>query len=364
MKNLFKLFPVLFATIVLFSACSDDDDNGGNSGDSTTTGAYVINYGGYQKSTSSITKYDYVNDELTEYWYQLQNNYSIINSSPQWAYVYDDQVYLVNYSPDNLQVLNESFESQDTITTNVVKPRNCIGNGDYLYISCWGENPDWVDLPDSYLLKYNVTTGAVDEKIDLAGGPEGLQIANGKLYVALNYKQAVAVMDLTTEEISYIETPAVCSYFVKDDDDNLYVSLISSYSHSATETGLGFINTTTDALTVYDLDNVSTTYSSMMDLSKDGSKIYVVAAAYDASYNMVGGVQIFDTETKTFESSSLVTGITGINGVSVNPVDGKIYVYITNGSSDKGEMQIYSEDETFEETKNVGAAPAMTIFLN
>ncbi|WP_372776126.1 hypothetical protein [Mangrovibacterium sp.] len=362
MKKFFKLLPFFFAAISLFSSCSDNDNDDLYPSE-LTKGAYIVNYGGYEKATSSITKYDFEADEITEFYYQLQNNYAEITSAPEFAYEYEDRIYLMNNAPDNIIAVDPLFVAQDTITTSIVKPRACVGNGDYLYISCWGGSV-WTDASVSYLVKYNVVTKTVEKTISLPGGPEGIQVANGKLYVALNYQQAIAVMDLSTEEISYIATPAVSSNLVKDSSGNLYVALVSTYSYASSQTGLGYINTTTDELTVYELDNVSTSYASILALSKDQSKVYVVAAAYDASWNMVGGVQVFDVASKSFEASALVSGVTGVNGVSVNPNDGKVYVLVSNGSTTKGTMQIYDADGTYEETKTVGAAPTMTIFLD
>ena len=240
-----------------------------------------------------------------------------------------------------------------------------MGDGDFLYISCLGNEFDYANgVPGSYIVKYNLATKTVEKKIALAGGPEGLAISNGKLYAALNYSKKIAIIDLATESITYIATEAVSSYFVQDEINNLYVTLTSSYTNPSTETGLGYINTNTDALTLYALDNVSSSYSSIAALSKDYSKLYVVAAAYDANWNMVGGVQVFNTSTKTFVTEPLVSGINGINGVSVNPVDGKIYVFVSNGSTTNGSMNIYSASGEFESTKTVGADPAMAIFLD
>lgn len=362
MRKFFKLLPFLFAAAAIVSSCSDDDDNN-LSQSALTKGSYVLNYGGYDENTSSITKYDYETNELTAFYYQQQNGGKKIGSAPQWIYKYNDHLYLMNNNPDNIIVVNTLFIAQDTITTDVVKPRSCIGSGDYLYISCLGANPDWVDIPDSYILKYNVKTQSVEKKIALAGGPEGLAVSNGKLYAALNYKKAIAVMDLTTEEISYIDTEAVSSYFVKDDNEDLYVTLVSTPSDASTSTGLGYINTQTDDLTYYQLENVSASYASILSFSKDYSKIYIVASAYDENWNVVGGVRVFDVTGKSFEDESLVSDIAGINGVSVNPVDGKIYVFINKGVAVNGDMMIFSPEETEEKTLKVGASPAMAIFL-
>ncbi len=363
MKKLLKLLPFFLAAIALFGSCSDSNDDDELYPSELTHGAYIVNYGGYESATSSITKFDYDADELTEFYYQLQNNYATITSAPQFAYEYEDRIYLMNNAPDNVIVVDPLFVAQDTITTSIVKPRSCVGYGDYLYISCWGGNV-WTDQSVSYLVKYNVVTKEVEETISLPGGPEGLQIANGKLYAAMNYKQAIAVMDLDTEEFSYITTPAVSTTLIKDNNGNLYVALISSYTFASTQTGLGYINTSTDELTVYDLDNVSTAYAAIICLSKDQAEVYVAAAGYDANWNLVGGIKVFDVASGSFQSTDLVSDVTGINGVSVNPENGDIYVFVSNGSTTKGAMQIFDADGTYVETKTVGAAPAMALFLD
>ncbi len=363
MKKLFKLLPFFLAAVALFSACSDDDDSDDLYPSELTEGAYIVNYGGYAKATSSITKYDFEEDVITEFYYQIQNSYATINSAPQFAYEYDDRIYLMNNEPDNVVVVDPLFVAQDTITDRVVKPRSCVGYGDYLYISCWGGSV-WSDPSISYLLKYNTVTAAVEDSIPFPGGAEGLQISNGKLYAAMNYMKAIAVMDLSTEAINYIDAPAVSTSLIKNDDGDLYVALISSYTYSATQTGLGFIDTSSDELTVYDLDNVSTAYASILSLSKDESKVYVAAASYDAEWNLVGGIQVFDVASGAFETEPLLSDVTGINGVSVNPENGDIYVFVSNGSTTKGSMQIFDADGTYEDTKTVGAAPAMALFLD
>ncbi len=362
MKNLFKLFAFLFTAIVVLSSCSDDNDNELYPSE-LTKGAYILNYGGYSQNTSSITKYDYETQTLTAFYYQLQNGGNKIGSAPQYIYKYENRLYLMNNNPDRVLVVDPLFVAQDTITTDIIKPRYCVGYGDYLYISCWGGDV-WTDASVSYLVKYNVATKKVEKKISMPGGPEGLAIANGKLYAALGYAKKIAVMDLNTEAISYITTEAVSSYFAKDKSGNLYVTFISSYSNPSTQTGLGYINTSTNTLTLYSLSNVSTSYSSILSFSKDYSKLYVVAAAYDASWNLVGGVQIFNTSTKMFETTPLVSGVTGINGVSVNPVDGDVYVFVSKGSTTNGNMMVYSAGGEYESTLTVGASPAMAIFLD
>lgn len=363
MKNFINSFLFFLFALSIFSSCKKDTPDLYPS--ALTKGAYVINYGSYGKAGSSISKYDYEKNVVTNFFDQQQNTGKAFASNLQYAYKSGDHVFLMGNSPDEVITLDPLMvQAKNGVTDKIAKPRSCVASGNYLYVSCWGENPDWKDMPKSYIAKYNIETAKVEKQIALSGGPEGLEIANGKLYVALNFKKAVAVMDLNTEAITYIETPAVCSYFLKDNNSNLYVSLISSYSTPATKTGIGYINTSTNALTVNELANVSTEYASIMAFNKDKSKIFVAAAAYDANWVMVGGVQVFDVATKKFATTSLVSGISGLKGVSVNPANGNIYVFVASSVTSNGIMKIYTETGTSISENAVGASPIMAIFMN
>ncbi|MGQ7870191.1 hypothetical protein [Sunxiuqinia sp. sy24] len=359
MKKFVKLLPFFLALLALVSSCSDDDDIIDLYPDELVKGAYILNYGGFSNDAASITKYDYEADKLTPFYDQQQNNGAIMVSAPQWVYQHDDRVYVMANEPDRVLVYDPLFVGQDTITTDIVKPRNCVASGNYLYIACWGGEV-WNDNSVSYIAKYNLVTGEVEKKIALPGGPEGLEVANGKLYAALNYKNAVAVVDLKSEAISYIETTAVCSYLVKDDSDNLYVSLVGTWSNPSEGAGLGYINTKTDEVSIHPL-TMTSSYASVMAFNKDKTKLYAIGAS---GYPVVGGVHVFNTSTKAFEEETLVNGVTGIKGISVNPENGDIYVLIDNGSSVNGTMMIYSEDGELTDTKDVGASPAMALFLD
>lgn len=363
MKKYFKFLLLSLFALIVFNSCTKDNPELYPS--TLVKGVYIVNYGSFQKGGSSISKYDYEKDVVTNFFDQQQNKGSVLASNIQFAYKTGDNIFLMGNSPDQVISVDPLFvQAKNGVSDKIAKPRSCVADGKYLYVSCWGENPDWKLMPNSYIAKYNIETKVVEKKIELAGGPEGLEISNGKLYVALNFKKAVAVMELTTEAISYIEAPAVCSYFLKDNSGNLYVSLISSYSNPSTKTGLGYINASTNQLTVYELTNVSTEYASIMAFSKDKSKIFVAAASYDENWVMVGGVQVFNVAAKTFAANSLVSGISGLKGLSVNPVDGNIYVLVSPSTTTNGLMKIYSEAGKAISEKTVGASPTMAIFLN
>ncbi|MCW3807238.1 PKD domain-containing protein [Plebeiibacterium marinum] len=319
---------------------------------------YVINYGGYSGEKTTISLYDKITDEIVNGYYTMVNGAHMV-SNAQYAYNYKGSVYFMGNNVDQIYSVdaNSFKQTSNGITDGIIKPRYCVGNEDVLYVSCWGGDI-WTDESLSYIAKIDLNTKAV-EKIDLAGGPEGLAIANGKLYAALNYEAKIAVIDLATEAISYIEAPAVSSYFVKDAENNLYVSLVSTYSDYSDQDGIGYINTTTDEMVTYGLTGVSNSYVNILQPNKDFSKLYVMTSAYDVNWNLSGAVAVFDIASKTFENANFVEGVSGLNGLGVNSLTDNVYCFVSPSTTQAGKVVVYDSEGVKVKEVNAGIAPMM-----
>lgn len=362
-KNVLFLILIVFSLFVLNRCIKDEMPDPFPT--ELVKGCYVINYGSFGNGGASISKFDYETAEMTNFYYQAQNAGTELLSNIQYACSHNDSVYLIGNAVDQLITVNPLFEqSRNGFTGELGNPRFCVAEGDYLYISCWGANPDYAEMPGSYIAKYNLNTHSVEETIDLPGGPEGMAIAKGKLYVALNYNMNIAVINLSTNAISYIETPAVTSYFLKDAVENLYVTMISTWTHFSTETGLGYVNTATDQLSAtYPLENVSSSYGSMIQASADLSKIYIATSAYDANWNLTGAVAEFNVAAKSFSPEPLIQDISGLSGISVNPKNNNLYVFTAESTTGAGKMAVYSSSGSLINDFTVGAFPIGAIFL-
>jgi hypothetical protein len=220
-------------------------------------------------------------------------------------------------------------------------------------------------MPDSYIAVYNLKTNAVEKKINLAGGPEGMAIAKGKLFVALNYKDSIAVINMTNDKVSYIKTPAVTTYFVKDDKENLYVTLVSTFNNFSTETGIGYINTGSERLSeTFLIDNVSSGYGSIMVPNKDLSKIYLVTSSYDTDWHLTGAVAVFNVNSGAFDAEPIIGNISGINGIVSNNKYDLLYVLSAPSATGAGSLKIYSEEGNFLKDYAIGAFPTGAFFLD
>lgn len=362
MKKIIQLFSLALILSTIFASCNKEEDLFPSE---LVKGAYLINYGSYGNGGASISKFDYEKNEITNKYFYSQNNGLELLSNIQYAYEYKDSIYLLGNNSDQLIVVNPLFQqSRNGITdANIAKPRYCVADGDYLYISCLGANPDWSEMPETYISKFNVKTQKVELNVSVPGGPEGLVFAKGKLYAALNYKDSIAVLDMEALTIGYIAVPAVSSYLVKDENENIYATQVSTWSDYSSETGLAYINTTTNQyVKTFPLDGVSSEYGSILTINNDFSKIYVMASQYDANWNLSGTVFQFDVATSTY--SEFVGNISGPKGVSVNPEDGKIYVLSAESVTEGGSLGVYAEDGTLENQFSTGISPIMCLFLN
>lgn len=366
MKKLLNYFLILAIGGLFFTACNSDDDDLKPINVDNVTGFYFVNYGG--SSSSTITKYDYKKDTVVNYYFEAKNGFEL-NSNVQYGYEYQDKIYLMGNGVDQILVLDTGFvQSVAGITDSILVPRFCVGNGDYLYISCWKDASEWnIGMPSSYIAKLNINSYTVEKTIPIPGGPEGLALANGNLYVALNYKDSVAVVDLADEDVSYIETPAVTSYFVKDQSQNLYVSLVSTSTDYSETTGLGYINTSDNSLeTIYELGGVSSGYSAILAANENVSSIYVLASSWveqnDGSWLQEGAIHEFNTSTKEFVP--FIENLAGTNGMAYNSETDHLYVFGAESYSEPGTVDIYTADGTYVSQFDCGVSPYWAIHLN
>ncbi|MCY1720115.1 PKD domain-containing protein [Prolixibacteraceae bacterium Z1-6] len=323
--------------------------------------AYIINYGSYSGDKSTVTAYNTYDEEVINGYYKTVNGLDMV-SNVQYACNYEGNIYFMDNNADGISWVNaKTFEqTENAISSDIVKPRYCVGHGDYLYVSCYGGDV-WYDSSLGYIAKINLNTNNV-EKINLPGGPEGLAIVDGKLYVALRYGKSIGVVDLTTEAVSNIDFPGQPVFFEKDPQDNLYVVISRNWDDYATQTGVGYFNTHTNTLdATYALDGIGNTYDNVIDANSDFSKLYVsyTTSTDYSTYVSTGSIAVFDVASKQFESSNLVDGIVGVNGLQV--VDDKIISFEAPSTTSNGKAVIYSNDGQEMEEYETGISPILMV---
>lgn len=323
--------------------------------------SYIVNYGSYSGDKSTITAYDKYADDVVPQYYKMVNSVDMV-SNVQYAYKYEGNVYFMNNNADGVSwVDGKSFEqTSNALTDDFIKPRYCIGYGDYLYISCYGGDV-WTDTSLGYIAKLNLNTKSV-EKIDLPGGPEGLEIVDGKLYVALRYGKQIAAINLDTNEVTVFDVAGQPVFFEKDPQNNLYVVITRNWDDYDTQTGVGYFNTQTNTLeTTYPLDGIGNTYDNVIDANSDFTKIYVsyTTSTDYTTWIPTGSIGVFDVAGKQFESANLVDDIVGINGVQV--LDENIISYTSPSTTSNGKAIVYSKEGQKISEHEAGISPILMV---
>ena len=116
--------------------------------------------------------------------------------------------------------------------------------------------------------------------------------------------------------------------------------------------------------TFYSLENVSTNYGSMLQSDKFFTKIYVVTSAFDENWNITGAVSVFDVAAKSFDDNPFVSDVSGISGISVNPINNDVYIFSAESTVGIGMMDIYDLEGNYLKNYEVGASPNGAIFLD
>lgn len=361
------LWSLALLTALSFSACSNDDDDKKGEFNEDITGAYILNYGTYSMGGASVTRYDFRNDKVTNEYFENQNPGMTLYSNIQYGAEYNNNIYIVGNVTDELITFDLHFRpTGNAVRTDLEIPRYYVGKGDYLYISCYGNDGYDTDMANSYIAVYSIENRKVEEKIKVPGGPEGLAIVGNKLYASLGFSPKIAVIDLDSHDVDYIDIPSVSSYLQQDKDGNLYATLISTWTDPSESTGLAYINTTEDKLeATYSLDGISTSYGNILSANKDLSTLYVCAASWveDTPGNWVqkGAIWAFDTESREFEE--FASGLTGVQGVCVNPFTNDVYVMLGISAIEAGEVSIYDPSGNLFKTIEVGISPYWILFL-
>lgn len=360
MKNFKTLSVLLLAAVIgAFSSCKKEEEV--KPVVVKDLSAYVVNYGTYDGVKGELSIYDEKAKTIQNGAYKSANNVDF-SSCIQSLAIHNNVAYMMSNNGDKIDIVDAKTltASVNPISEDITKPRYFVADGTTGYISCWGNIEDWSNIENSYIAVVDLSAKKVTKKIMIANGPEGVTIANGKLYVALAFTNQVAVVDLGTEAVSYIDVNAVPKHFVKDSNGNLWVTLVSTYSNSfgSDKVGLAVIDTQNDVVT----DNVNFEGiggSGYLAINGSKTKIYVMGAeAWPGTKTNIFEV---DVNAKTIGSSALVEG-ENYYGMGCNSQTDKLYVLISPSTSENGKLQVYSTDGTLENEVETGIAPQHVVF--
>lgn len=199
-----SLFTLALVALLTVSCLSDDDfySNEVLEG-SYTNGYFVVNEGNFGTGNSEIS---FVSSDLMQVENNIfgkNNNDRVLGDTAQSLYVHDDLAFVVLNASETVQIVNRhSFQLLAVIDKGLENPRYITVDGDFAYITNWG---DPSDESDDYIAVLDLFSGEIVNKIPVDYGPEKILAHNGKLYVAhlggWTEHNILSVIDINTQVV-------------------------------------------------------------------------------------------------------------------------------------------------------------------
>ncbi|MTK53548.1 DUF5074 domain-containing protein [Paludibacter sp.] len=322
----FKLFFFLLAAAgsVALTSCTKNETMVVSNGS-----VYVLNQGSMNYNNSTVTSYNIDKATSTIDWYKAQNGVGLGDTGNDMA-VYGGKIYIVVNVSSVVTVTDLNGKFLKTISFqngNTARQPRCIA---------FNKNKAYVCSFDGSVARIDTTSLSIEAYATAGENPDGICVANNKLYVSnsggLNYptySNTVSVIDIA----SFAETKKITvntnPFTIKTGTDgNVYVLSHGNYGSIASE--LQVINPSTDALTK--------TYSNSAAIDFDFYGTKILFCNYDYSTG-ASAVKTMDVSTGTI-TNFIVDGTTipMASGIAVNQTNGDVYVasaatdYVSNGT--------------------------------
>ena len=320
-------------------------------------GLYVMNEGVWNYNNSTISYYNLNAGEVTTDIFTAVNHRGLGDTGNDLQR-YGSKLYCVVNTSENVQVMDfYTAKVVGTVPLQGKSPRRICFSGSKAYVSCF----------DGTVVRFDTASLAVEATVTVGPNPEGVCIANGKLYVANtggynapDYGTTVSVIDLNTftvtKDISVVLNPT--RLYVSPDQQDIY--LISSGDYGVyfdIKSCLQKISPVTDEV-------VQTYNFELNNLAFYGNSAYFYSYDFNSEEYTI---QVFDLATETIVNSHFITDGTTLNipyGIVVNPQNGDVYISDAQNFTVNGDVYCFGQDGKKKFSFEVGVNPSTMVFLN
>ena len=316
-------FLLAILALMLFS-CDDMEDkvpDGELPITNETSQLYILSEGLFNMNNSTLSLYDFENN-TTEKDFFLKVNKRGLGDTANDMGLYGSQIFIVVNVSSQIEVIDA--ETAQSIKQIPLFDENGIARQPR-YI-CFHNGKAYVSSFDGTVAKIDTASLTIEKIIEVGKNPEGICVANNKLYVANsgglnypNYDNTVSVIDIESfTEIKKITVGPNPYKIEADSEGDVYLSSRGDYSENAYL--FQKINSTTDLL--------ETTFENINALNftihNDTAYIYNYNFADASSW-----VKVFDCKQEKIISENFIsddTKITTPYGITVNPYNSDVYI--------------------------------------
>ena len=347
-KSLFLL--VLLA--ILFTACHKKTVTPDNPTIKLNS-LYILNQGNMDHNNSSISYYNLDDNSCTADVFTSVNNRGLGDTGNDLKQ-YGSRMYCLVDLSGTIEVMDlHSARVIGTIFLGNKEPRRICFDGPKAYVSCF----------DGTVIRFDTASLAVEATVTVGPNPEGICVANNKLYVAnsggldIVYGTTVSVIDLSTfsvmKNITVVENPS--RLYLAPNQSDVYLISVGNYGNI--KPCLQKISSVTDEV-------VRTFDFEITNMAFYGSKAYLYSYDY-FTYDYT--VKVMDVNSETIVNENFISDGTVLEapfGIAVNPQNGDVYVTDAHNFVVNGDVYCFGQDGKKKFSFEVEINPSEIVFLN
>ena len=360
-----KLFPKIFVFLLLVGlvSCNDmqDVEKVITLPENQKTGKMlVLSEGLFNMNNSRLSYYNFETKELKTNYFKEKNKRGLGDTANDMIR-YGSKIYIVVNVSSQVEVIDANtgysvkqipvFDEDDKAR----QPRYLTGKDGKVYVTCF----------DGNLLRIDTVKLEIDGMVKCGRNPEGLCIANEKIYVANsggldnpNYDNTVSVVDLNTfKEIKKIQVADNPYKIFADSEGDVYVSSRGNYSTSQPYRFQRIDSYVDEVIQEFEGLNV-------LNFTIYNDIAYMYSFDFNSDNNWI---KTFDCLTEKVIDEKFITDNTKIEkpySIQVNPFDGNIYITNTSDFTMNGDVLCFNKDGELQfSIDNIGLNPNKIIFL-
>ncbi len=378
MRNL--TIPIISLLVLTIAGCRNEtqlllperEDAGTVQSTDSLTGFYLLNEGNMGSNKATLDWYDYATATYTRNIYVEANPSTVkdLGDVGNDLAIYGSRLWAVINCSNKVEVM----DAQTVERIGQVDIPNCRSitfHEGYAYVTSYAgpvqTGADHAQL--GYVAKIDTATLQVVDTCVVGYQPDGLAVANGKLYVANsggymspNYENELSVIDLTSfSQTKRIAVAINLDKVVVDQRNQLWTSSRGDYYDVPAK--LYCIDLQRDLCT----DSLSVAVGSM---SLVGDSLYVVGSEWsqqtmqsDPSYAIID-VSLHQVVSSNFITDGTESDITVPYAVAVDPLTRNIYVTDARNYVSPGQLHCYDSQGQLQWSVRTGDIPAHFAFLS
>ncbi len=341
---------MILCGIVLFFSCEKSETKPNTVVSESSHGLYVLNEGVWQMNNSSISFYDFDAATTTDAF--LAANQRGLGDTGSDLQKYGSKLYCVVNISETLEIMDlQTAKSLKQISLSGKQPRKITFDGAFAYLCCY----------DGSVLKIDTSTMAIVNTVQAGSNPDGVCVANGKLYVSNsgglnfpNYGNSVSVFDLATfSHIKDISVGLNPTRMAHDAQGDIYIVCNGNYGSVPAQ--FQRIDSQTDEL-------VETFPFPVSNFTISGTFAYLYY--YDFSTQKYS-VKVMDVSSETIVNENFIVDEVSIltpYAIAVNPATGDVFIADASQYTTNGDIFCFDAAGHFKYKFEAGINPTAIVF--